>query len=142
MLSAIERVHQVTNGIPLSAQPNAGMPRAVEGRNIYLCSPEYMANYVPQFVAAGVRLIGGCCGTTPEHIKFMKSFVRADAAKGAASPTLVRKKPDVPVVPTLPLAERTRLGGKHRARRIRHPDRNRSSARHAAGQGNRSGDAS
>ena len=112
MLSAIERVRQVTNGIPLSAQPNAGMPRAVEGRNIYLCSPEYMANYVPQYVAAGVRLIGGCCGTTPEHIKFMKSFVRADAAKGAASPTLVKKKPDVPVVPTLPLAERTRLGGK------------------------------
>ncbi len=112
MLSAIERVHQVTNGIPLSAQPNAGMPRAVEGRNIYLCSPEYMANYVPQYVAAGVRLIGGCCGTTPEHIKVMKSFVRADAAKGAASPTLVRKKTEAPVVPTLPLAERTRLGGK------------------------------
>jgi methionine synthase / methylenetetrahydrofolate reductase (NADH) len=112
MLSAIERVRQVTNGIPLSAQPNAGMPRAVEGRNIYLCSPEYMANYVPQYVAAGVRLIGGCCGTTPEHIKFMKSFVRADAAKGAASPTLVKKKTEAPVVPTLPLAERTRLGGK------------------------------
>ncbi len=112
MLSAIERVHQVTNGIPLSAQPNAGMPRAVEGRNIYLCSPEYMANYVPQYVAAGVRLIGGCCGTTPEHIKVMKSFVRADAAKGAASPTLVKKKTEAPVVPTLPLAERTRLGGK------------------------------
>ncbi len=112
MLSAIERVHQVTNGIPLSAQPNAGMPRAVEGRNIYLCSPEYMANYVPQYVAAGVRLIGGCCGTTPEHIKFMKAFVRADAAKGAASPALIRKKTEAPVVPTLPLAERTRLGGK------------------------------
>jgi methionine synthase / methylenetetrahydrofolate reductase (NADH) len=112
MLSAIERVHQVTNGIPLSAQPNAGMPRAVEGRNIYLCSPEYMANYVPQYVAAGVRLIGGCCGTTPEHIKFMKSFVRADAAKGAAAPGLVKKKTEAPSVPTLPLAERTRLGGK------------------------------
>ena len=112
MLSAIERVRQVTNGIPLSAQPNAGMPRAVEGRNIYLCSPEYMANYVPQYVAAGVRLIGGCCGTTPEHIKFMKAFVRADAAKGAASPALVKRKTEVPVAPTLPLAERTRLGGK------------------------------
>ena len=105
-------MHQVTNGIPLSAQPNAGMPRAVEGRNIYLCSPEYMANYVPQYVAAGVRLIGGCCGTTPEHIKLMKSFVRADAAKGAASPALVKKKTEAPAVPTLPLAERTRLGGK------------------------------
>jgi homocysteine S-methyltransferase len=112
MLSAVERVHQVTNGIPLSAQPNAGMPRAVEGRNIYLCSPEYMANYVPQFVAAGVRLIGGCCGTTPDHIRVMKSFVRADTAKGAASPTMVKKKPEVPIVPTLPLEQRTRLGAR------------------------------
>jgi methionine synthase / methylenetetrahydrofolate reductase(NADPH) len=112
MLAAMERVHQVTNGIPLSAQPNAGMPRAVEGRNIYLCSPEYMANYVPQFVAAGVRLIGGCCGTTPEHIKFMKSFVRADAAKGAASPSLLKKKSEAPTVPTLPLEQRTGLGAR------------------------------
>ncbi len=112
MLSVMERVHQVTNGIPLSAQPNADMPRAVEGRNIYLCSPEYMANYVPQFIAAGVRLIGGCCGTTPEHIKFMKSFVRADAAKGAVSPTLVKKKPEAPTIPTLPLEQRTKLGAK------------------------------
>ncbi len=112
MLSAIERVRQVTDGIPLSAQPNAGMPRAVEGRNIYLCSPEYMANYVPQFIAAGVRLIGGCCGTTPEHIKFMKSFARADAAKGAASPPLVKKKPEAPTAPTLPLEQRTKLGAK------------------------------
>jgi methionine synthase I (cobalamin-dependent)/5,10-methylenetetrahydrofolate reductase len=112
MLGAMERVHQVTNGIPLSAQPNAGMPRSVEGRNIYLCSPEYMANYVPQYVAAGVRLIGGCCGTTPEHIKFMKSFMRADVARATVSPTLLKKKTEVPVVPTLPLAERTRLGAR------------------------------
>ncbi|MGZ4831589.1 MAG: bifunctional homocysteine S-methyltransferase/methylenetetrahydrofolate reductase [Terriglobales bacterium] len=112
MLGAIERVHQAANGIPLAAQPNAGMPRAVEGRNIYLCSPEYMANYIPQFIAAGVRLIGGCCGTTPEHIKFMKSFVRADAAKGAASPAVVKKKAEAPEVPTLPLEQRTRLGAR------------------------------
>ncbi len=111
MLGAIERVHGVTGGIPLSAQPNAGMPRSVEGRNIYLCSPEYMANFVPQFIAAGVRLIGGCCGTTPEHVKFMKSFARADTAKATTS-TVVVKKPEVPTVPTLPLAERTRLGAK------------------------------
>ncbi len=112
MLAAIERVHQVTNGIPLSAQPNAGMPRAVEGRNIYLCSPEYMANFVPQFLAAGVRLIGGCCGTTPDHIKFMKSFARADTAKIAVSSTIVKKKPELAAVPTIPLAERTQLGAK------------------------------
>ncbi|MGB0038791.1 MAG: homocysteine S-methyltransferase family protein [Terriglobales bacterium] len=49
------------------------MPRSVEGRNIYLCSPEYMASYTRKFVAAGVQLVGGCCGTTPEHIRAMKS---------------------------------------------------------------------
>ena len=63
MLDAIERVRAVTT-LPLAAQPNAGMPRSVEGRNIYLCSPEYMASYARKFVAAGVRLVGGCCGTT------------------------------------------------------------------------------
>src|SRR3984885_7517385 len=75
MLDAIERVRAVTS-LPLAAQPNAGMPRSVEGRNIYLCSPEYMASYTRKFVAAGVQLIGGCCGTTPDHIRAMKSSLR------------------------------------------------------------------
>jgi len=57
MLDAIERVRAVTT-LPLAAQPNAGMPRSVEGRNIYLCSPEYMASYAKKFVTAGVRLVG------------------------------------------------------------------------------------
>src|SRR4030081_1523849 len=56
MLDAIERVRALTS-LPLAAQPNAGMPRSVEGRNIYLCSPEYMASYTRKFVAAGVQLI-------------------------------------------------------------------------------------
>src|SRR6202142_862618 len=60
MLDALERVHAVTSK-PLAAQPNAGIPRSVEGRNIYLCSPEYMANFMEGFVNAGVRLVGGCC---------------------------------------------------------------------------------
>ncbi|MGB7133031.1 MAG: homocysteine S-methyltransferase family protein, partial [Candidatus Sulfotelmatobacter sp.] len=75
MLDAIERVRAVTS-LPLSAQPNAGIPRSVEGRNIYLCSPEYMASYARKFVAAGVRIVGGCCGTTPDHIRVMKSALR------------------------------------------------------------------
>jgi methionine synthase / methylenetetrahydrofolate reductase(NADPH) len=82
MLDAIERVRAVTS-LPLAAQPNAGMPRSVEGRNIYLCSPEYMASYARKFVAAGVRLVGGCCGTTPDHIRVMKSALRAGEAKAA-----------------------------------------------------------
>src|SRR3984893_4393852 len=59
MLDAIERVRACTS-LPLAAQPNAGIPRSVEGRNIYLCSPEYMASYARKFIAAGARIVGGC----------------------------------------------------------------------------------
>jgi len=76
MLETIERVAMVTT-TKLSAQPNAGKPREIEGRNIYLCSPEYMASYARRFIDAGVRLVGGCCGTTPEHIRQIKQAVRA-----------------------------------------------------------------
>ena len=60
----------------LVAQPNAGRPRDVDGRNLYLCSPEYMASYARRFIAAGARLVGGCCGTTPEHIRQIAVAVR------------------------------------------------------------------
>jgi 5,10-methylenetetrahydrofolate reductase len=60
----------------LSAQPNAGQPRDVDGRHLYLSSPEYMASYARRFVAAGVRLVGGCCGTTPEHTRQIALAVR------------------------------------------------------------------
>jgi methionine synthase / methylenetetrahydrofolate reductase(NADPH) len=76
MLDTIERVARVAT-VKLSAQPNAGQPREIEGRNIYLCSPEYMASYARRFIASGVRLVGGCCGTTPEHIRQIKQAVRA-----------------------------------------------------------------
>ncbi len=68
MLETIERIARVAK-VPLSAQPNAGRPREVEGRHIYLCSPEYMASYARRFINSGVRLVGGCCGTTPDHIR-------------------------------------------------------------------------
>ena len=68
MLETVERISDITD-VWLSAQPNAGKPRDIEGRNLYLCSPEYMASYARRFIASGVRLVGGCCGTTPEHIR-------------------------------------------------------------------------
>ena len=71
MLETIDRIEQSVQ-VPLSAQPNAGRPRDIEGRTIYLSSPEYMASYARRFVAQGVRLVGGCCGTTPEHIRQIK----------------------------------------------------------------------
>jgi len=111
MLDAMERVRAATS-LPLSAQPNAGVPRSVEGRNIYLCSPEYMASYARKFVAAGVRLVGGCCGTTPDHIRVMKSALRVGEArtkvtsgpKTSATPTVVS--------PALPLEKRSRVGAR------------------------------
>src|SRR5712691_10641093 len=76
MLETIERMAGVTT-LKLSAQPNAGKPRDVEGRNIYLCSPEYMASYARRFILHNVRVVGGCCGTTPDHIRQIKTAVRS-----------------------------------------------------------------
>jgi homocysteine S-methyltransferase len=76
MLDTIERMSAVTSR-RLSAQPNAGQPRDVEGRNIYLCSPDYMASYARRFIMHNVRVVGGCCGTTPEHIRQIKAAVRS-----------------------------------------------------------------
>src|SRR5215475_2107926 len=110
MLDAMERVRAATT-LPLSAQPNAGIPRSVDGRNIYLCSPEYMASYARKFVAAGVRLVGGCCGTTPDHIRSMKSALRAGEAKAArvqvAVPQASRQ-----AFATEPIENRSSLGRK------------------------------
>ena len=83
MLTAIERMAGATN-LPLIAMPNAGMPRAVDGRNIYLCSPEYMASFARKLIKAGVQFVGGCCGTTPSHIRSMKSSLRAMGAQEVA----------------------------------------------------------
>jgi homocysteine S-methyltransferase len=109
MLDTIERLRRVT-ALPLAAQPNAGMPRSVEGRNIYLCSPEYMASYARKFVAAGVALVGGCCGTTPDHIRAMKSALRVGEARSSSFQVTVAAPATAPV--TKPLAERSKLGAK------------------------------
>ncbi|TAK18031.1 MAG: bifunctional homocysteine S-methyltransferase/methylenetetrahydrofolate reductase [Acidobacteria bacterium] len=81
MLETLERMGRAT-GKRLSAQPNAGRPRDVDGRNLYLCSPDYMASYARRFIDAGARLVGGCCGTTPEHIRQIKQAVRQIADVG------------------------------------------------------------
>jgi len=112
MLDAMERVRAATS-LPLAAQPNAGIPRSVDGRNIYLCSPEYMASYARKFVAAGVRLVGGCCGTTPDHIRVMKSALRVGEARGkttAAHGTVGQSAPKA--VPAVALENRSALGAK------------------------------
>ena len=106
----LERIAAVT-GKRLSAQPNAGMPRTVEGRNLYLCSPEYMASYARRFIQAGARLVGGCCGTTPEHIKAIKAAVRSLSPQRARVLVEGMARPGH-TLPPVPVASRSRLAGK------------------------------
>src|SRR5262249_36808982 len=91
MLDAIQRIASVTSK-KLSVQPNAGKPRNIEGRNIYLCSPEYMASYSKKFVQYGVRIVGGCCGTTPQPIRAIRSAVQGSgmSAPGPKSVQFVK----------------------------------------------------
>jgi methionine synthase I (cobalamin-dependent)/5,10-methylenetetrahydrofolate reductase len=84
MLEALERMAGLTTA-RLSAQPNAGRPRDIEGRTLYLTSPEYMASYARRFAAARVRLVGGCCGTTPEHISQIKAAITSGSAVKASA---------------------------------------------------------
>ena len=76
ILSALEKMREVTKK-KLSAQPNAGLPRDVQGRQFYMCSPEYMSKFAKRFIQSGAKFIGGCCGTTPAHIKLISDSVRA-----------------------------------------------------------------
>jgi methionine synthase / methylenetetrahydrofolate reductase(NADPH) len=108
VLTAIERMGTATN-LPLVAMPNAGMPRAVDGRNIYLCSPEYMASFARKLIKAGVQFVGGCCGTTPGHIRSMKSSLRAMGAQEVAHPE-IKQNPVASEIQPAPMAERSRLG--------------------------------
>ena len=112
MLDAVERMAQVTD-LPLSAQPNAGLPRAVGDRKIYLASPEYMAQYARRMIEAGARFVGGCCGTGPEHIRSIRALV------GGQRPPSTRVRPgshaephDTPIQPDVPLGERSAWGRK------------------------------
>ena len=135
MLETIERMAAVTKR-RLSAQPNAGKPRDVEGRNIYLCSPEYMASYARRFILHNVRIVGGCCGTTPEHIRQIKAAVRAMA------PAVVRasrgRRRDrrganasgaAIAAPPVPREQKSRLAQRAGARHVRHRRRAAAAAR-------------
>jgi len=108
VLTAIEAMRPATT-LPLAAMPNAGMPRAVEGRNIYLCSPEYMASFARKAIAAGVQIVGGCCGTTPNHIRAMRSAMRAMDAQARVEVSGAVPAPN-PETPPEPLGARSRLG--------------------------------
>ena len=100
MLEVVQRLATVHHG-KLSAQPNAGFPESVEGRLIYMAAPEYLAKYAKRFVQAGVAVVGGCCGTRPEHVRAMKHAVAPftpTRAKVIAFPEPAPEKEPVPLV--------------------------------------------
>jgi homocysteine S-methyltransferase len=87
------------------------MPRTVQGRNIYLSSPEYLADYARRFIQCGARLVGGCCGTTPAHIKAIKAAVRSLSPQRSRVATAVLDRPEGHLAP-VPVEERSRLSEK------------------------------
>jgi len=121
MLETIEKMVAWTTK-PLSAIPNAGLPTTVEGRNIYLCSPEYMAQYARRLLQTGVRIVGGCCGTLPEHIKAIRSEARSlQPAQRPRSPASITQPADAINAPNatragamahVPTAKKSCLGAK------------------------------
>ncbi len=110
MLEALEKMRTVTRR-KLSAQPNGGLPRQVDGRMFYMASPEYMAKYAKRLIQAGAKFVGGCCGTTPEHIKQIANAVAALSPGRSTVRVMVpeEKPPDVRVVPR---EERSRFAKK------------------------------
>ena len=117
-LETIEKMAQHSKK-PMSAMPNAGHPARVEGRNLYLCSPEYMAQYARRFIQAGVKIVGGCCGTTPEHIKLIQAEVRSLQPVGRISPAVViESETKSKALEKTPVGEKSRLGAKLAAGRF------------------------
>src|SRR5882724_684526 len=112
MLETIEKMMRYSQK-PMSAMPNAGHPQRVEGRHIYLCSPEYMSQYARRFLWAGVKIVGGCCGTTPEHIKEIRGEVRSlQPGHSAATVAVEAPKPKPKALAKVPVAEKSKLGAK------------------------------
>ncbi len=111
VLEAVEKLAKATSR-PISAQPNAGLPKEVGDRKIYLASPEYMASYARRMIEAGARFVGGCCGSTPEHIKKIRDYVASVVPR---QPSRVTPRAEVRApagVQPVPLAERSRWGAK------------------------------
>jgi methionine synthase / methylenetetrahydrofolate reductase(NADPH) len=111
-LETLESMQVYTNK-PLSAMPNAGLPVTVEGRNLYLCSAEYLAQYARRFLVEGVKIVGGCCGTTPEHIKEIRGEVRSIQPQhrvGAVMTDAATQQSQA--LAKVPTADRSTLGAK------------------------------
>lgn len=110
----LEELHKIrpTTDKPIAIIPNAGFPRQVEGRNIYLASAEYMAEYARRFILGGAKIIGGCCGTTPDYIRAMRSAVQSLVPRQRRLRVEMPSKETPPSATPTPLAAKSKLGAK------------------------------
>lgn len=107
MLDAVEELAGLTSR-RISCQPNAGFPREVHGRKIYMASPDYMGKYAKRLVQKGVKLLGGCCGTTPDHIRIMAEAVRPLTPR--RRPVIVEPAEEDGGLDPVPMEERSAWG--------------------------------
>lgn len=107
LLPTVEKILQIIDK-PLVVQPNAGVPKEVENRRIYLCSPEYLAEYAKRFVNLGAAAVGGCCGTTPEHIQTVANAVKP-LTRARVKPVVLEPSEPVETKEPVPLADRSRF---------------------------------
>ena len=107
LLSALEKAVHLTDQ-PIVVQPNAGIPKEVDNRSIYLCSPEYLTTYAMRFVALGARGVGGCCGTTPDHIREIAQAVKP-LSKARVAPVIQKAADEVEEQEPIPLSKRSRF---------------------------------
>lgn len=108
LLTAVEKAVHLTT-FPLVVQPNAGMPREVDNRNIYFCSPEYLTTYARQYVSLGASAVGGCCGITPEHIAELAKAIKPLARSRVQRVLVSTPAESVEQKEPTPLADRSRL---------------------------------
>ncbi len=108
MLDWIESIRDLTE-MPISVMPNAGKPKNIDGRNIYLTSPEYLGEYAKHFVQAGANIIGGCCGTSPEHIKRMRNMLDAIKPELKKSKITISPAKEIENIHIIPKEKKSRL---------------------------------
>ncbi len=115
----IEKMRHVA--LPLVAMPNAGIPRRLDGRMVYMATPEYFGVYAKRLIKLGVRVVGGCCGTTPEHIRELVGAVKMRSASGGVQNSDGETNPSAieggtltpaPGIEPSPVAEKSRLGSR------------------------------
>ncbi len=109
-------VGMVGHGRPVLAQPNAGLPASVEGRTLYVANPEHFGVFARRMLKSGVRLVGGCCGTTPDHTRAMLGAVRmlrGEKLDDRVEPGRTGQIPTItpPRAAKVAIAERSKLGG-------------------------------